>query len=267
MQVETITTNRRGMAVLYQGQSPFGELLVTWSARARTVSLYHQDFLQSRADINGIAKVDYIHAIHDMALQGRALAPKAAPDALLLGCGGGTLGTMLSRDHWRVTMVDINPMAFELARRFFDLAPNIACLVEDGFGFLRRTRAKFDVIVCDMYLGDEVAPYSAAPSFIAQAAKRLRPGGRIFLNVIVYGDRDPAADRLALAAKAVGLTARILDGRGHVGRNAVLCLGDVTHLRKPRLRQPPQTGAGVMEQAIAKYRFRRISRARALKDG
>ncbi len=264
MTVEAIATNRRGMAILFQGPSPFGEMLVTWSARARTVSLYHQDFLQSRADINGTAKVDYIHAMHDLASQRRD--QNRRHDALLLGCGGGTLGTMLARDGWRVSMVDVNPVAFDLARQFFDLAQNIACLVEDGFGFLRRTRAKFDLIVCDMYLGDEVAPYSAAPDFIAQAAKRLRAGGMILLNVIVYGDKDPASDRIALAAQAVGLTARILDGRGNVGRNAVLCIGQVAHLRKPRLRHEPVTGAQVIRQAVEKFRFRKFSRRRALSE-
>jgi 2-polyprenyl-3-methyl-5-hydroxy-6-metoxy-1,4-benzoquinol methylase len=258
------------MGILHRGPSPFGEMLVTWSARSRTVNLYHAGFLQSRADSNGVSKVDYIHAIHGLAIQG---GPRLSPlfsrhrgDVLMLGCGGGTIGTMLARDGYRVTVIDVNPIAFELARRFFSLDPSVACLVEDGFGFLKRTRAKFDIIICDMYLGSDVAPYAGAPEFIALAAKRLRTDGRIFMNVIVYGDLDPTADRVAMAAQSTGLKVRILDGTGYVGRNAVVAIGAVDGLRRPRLRQPPETGRTALDAALDRYKFRRPSKQRAFRE-
>lgn len=58
---------------------------------------------------------------------------------LLIGCGGGTLGTMLTRAGKSLTIVDINPQSIALARRYFSLPHQITCHVEDGAAFLTRT--------------------------------------------------------------------------------------------------------------------------------
>jgi len=115
-----------------------------------------------------------------------------------------------------------------------------------------------------MYLGDEAAPYAGAPVFLQLASRRLKPLGRIFLNVIVYGDADPMADRIAQAAKFVNLNARILDGSGKVGRNAVLAIGAVEKLRRPKLTLIPDGGAAGLAQALDAYGFRRASMQRGI---
>ena len=253
-----MTAKTHGMALIHESASPFGMLQVAWSERTRTVTLYQGGYLQSRSDRYGIAKVDYIHAIYDLIRQGDAR------DVLILGCGGGTLGTMLTGLGLRVTMVDINPKAFDIAKEFFALSPKITCILDDGMAFLNRTRARFDVIVCDMYLGDEAAPYAGAPMFLQLAARRLKPLGRIFLNVIVYGDADPMADRIAQAAKFVNLNARILDGSGKIGRNAVLAIGAVEKLRRPKLTLIPDGGSANLAKALEAYGFRRPSLQRGI---
>ena len=130
-----------GMALIHECASPFGKLQVAWSERTKTLTLYQGGYLQSRSDRYGIAKVDYIHAIYELIRQGEAR------DVLILGCGGGTLGTMLTGLGLRVTMVDFNPKAFDIAREYFALPAKTTCIVDDGMAFLNRTRARFDVIV------------------------------------------------------------------------------------------------------------------------
>jgi hypothetical protein len=76
--------------------------------------LYFEDGVhQSKAAPDGESHYTYVK------LMDALLAPAA--NILLLGCGGGTLGTMLFRQGKRVTIVDHNPVSFVIARQFFAL--------------------------------------------------------------------------------------------------------------------------------------------------
>src|ERR1700749_3248712 len=79
------------------------------------VSYWFDGEHQSVADKNGVSLADYIHAMYGFLRQTRAR------DVLMIGCGGGTLATMLSRDGVTVTVVDIDARSFKLAKRFFNL--------------------------------------------------------------------------------------------------------------------------------------------------
>ena len=70
----------------------------------------------------------------------------------MIGCGGGTLGTMLDRAGRSVTIVDINPQSIALARQYFSLPEQIPCHVVDGAAFLRRSQATFDAIIIDAFI-------------------------------------------------------------------------------------------------------------------
>lgn len=245
------------MIALDSRETPFGTLQVAWSERLRAVTLYHGGFLQSRSDRTGISLADYIHAMYGLAVQ------RPAGRALILGCGGGNLATMLARSGWSVTLVDIIPATFDLARSYFALAPSITCVHADGFHHLSQSRASHDLIVADMFLGDTAADFAAAPQFLTLARRRLRPGGMILSNIILYGDDDPRADRAALAARHAGLDVRLLDGRGAVGRNAVLAAGAVRGLRRPRLILTPERGGARLALALEALAFRAPSARRA----
>jgi len=61
----------------------------------------------------------------------------------MIACGGGTLGTMLARAGRRVSIVEVDPVSFTLAKRYFGLPPNVACHVDDGLALvLRQAGAK-----------------------------------------------------------------------------------------------------------------------------
>ena len=49
-------------------------------------------------------------------------------EILIVGGAGGTLATMLWRLNKRVTIVDIDPLAFKIARRYFALPSGIRCV-------------------------------------------------------------------------------------------------------------------------------------------
>ena len=73
-----------------------------------------------------------------------------ANNVLLLGCGGGNLATMLARRGKSVTIVDHNPVSFDLARRFFGLPKEIPCIVEDFKEYLLAETRIFDGMAIDV---------------------------------------------------------------------------------------------------------------------
>jgi spermidine synthase len=208
---------------------------------------------QSVADTSGVSLADYIHAMYAFLRQTRAR------DVLMIGCGGGTLATMLHRDGAKVTVVDIDPRSFELAQRYFHLPDAVACIVDDGAAFLRRNRAHFDAIVLDAYQGGDFPAVFQKTSYLASVKAHLRGGNALYLeNMLVDDDEDRAPDNRARQLQEIWPEVRLLDCDGWVDRNAVIAAGAVRGLRKPKLILRPSRGVKKLERDLESLRFRRL---------
>ncbi|HXC53704.1 MAG TPA: fused MFS/spermidine synthase [Rhizomicrobium sp.] len=208
---------------------------------------------QSEADAGGVSLADYIHAMFGFLVQA------GARDVLMIGCGGGTLATMLRRAGVAVTIADIDARSFAIARAYFALPDDVACHVADGAAFLRRTRRRFDAIVLDAFDGGLIPQQLLTPAFFALAKARLRRRGGLFLvNLIVADDRDRTPDRVARLLGRIWAHARLLDSDGWLDRNAVAAAGAVAALRRPRLLMPPRRGAKKLAASLATLKFRRL---------
>ena len=99
------------------------------------VSYWQGEYHQSAADSVGVSTADYIHAMHYFLMQAQA------KDVLMIGCGGGTLATMLQRSGVKVTVVDLHRFSFTIARKYFQLPDSVTCHVADGIAWLRHRGA------------------------------------------------------------------------------------------------------------------------------
>ena len=217
--------------------------------KAGAIAYWQGGYCQSRADKSGVSLLDYIHAIFGL------LRQKQAQTALMVGCAGGSLATMLSRVGCDVVAIDVNPRAFVLARRYFGLPVQVECHVADGFNYLLATRRKFDAIVVDAFHGGHIASELLSEAFFAQAGRRLRVGGAIFANVHVASDSDFMPKHVAYCMSAASPEVRILDRRGTKYRNATLAAGAVRGLKRPPLLMPPAIEAAKLAKALAAMRF------------
>jgi spermidine synthase len=188
---------------------------------------------QSLSDRNGVSLADYIHALYGFIRQARCKR------VLMIGCGGGTLATMLSRAGVAVTMVDINAASFEIARTYFAMPDTVECHVGDGAAYLRRNARRFDAIVLDAYSGGAIPQQFRKPSFFALTKTRLARGGIVLANVLAADDDDQRPDDIARLMKTAWRDVRILDADGYVDRNVVVIAGAVRALRPPRLLMAP----------------------------
>jgi spermidine synthase len=185
------------LRVLARFAGPSGEIVVVENTRTGERLYEEGGVSQSSVLAGGEAGVEYIRLM--------AALLEGAGTALLLGCGGGALATMLQRRGSRVTVVDVNPMSFQLARTFFWMPNGIECVTADMRPYLRRQTRTWDAIGIDVggpcFSYDEVLQ----PSTIARVRRRLRPGGRVAVNISCEEPDDPMPGRIAERFKGEGL--------------------------------------------------------------
>jgi len=217
------------------------------------VSYWQRGDNQSVADRNGVSLADYIHAMYGFLRQAKCRR------ILMIGCGGGTLATMLRRANVTVAIADIDGRSFEIARRYFHMPDDVECHVADGQTFLRRNPARYDAIVLDAY-GDQIVPkHFMKTAFFKLAKSRLRTRNAIFLaNLVVASDEDRTPDRIARLMGETWRHVRLLDADGWENRNTVAIAGAVRKLKRPRLLMPPARGAGKIVTGLKALEFRAL---------
>jgi cyclopropane fatty-acyl-phospholipid synthase-like methyltransferase len=206
-------------------------------SRTGKVSYWQKEYHQSAADRHGVSTADYIHAMYFFLMQA------GARDVLMIGCGGGTLATMLVRSGVSVTVVDLHKFSFDIARKYFQLPDAVECHVADGIAYLKQHRRKHDALILDAFGEGGMPPKFMQPDFFKLAKSRLKPRDSLFLmNVIVADDDDRTPDILVGAMRSQWGRVRLLDTDGWVDRNAVIAAGAVTNLKKPKVLMPPVPG-------------------------
>jgi spermidine synthase len=238
------------MITLARLSSTQGEIAILHQESTGRVLYRQGEWYQSEADANGVSLAPYIHAIYGLLLQG------GCRDVLMIGCGGGTLATMLRQAGVGVAIVDVAAHSFTLARRYFRLPADVPCHVADGHEFLRLHDALYDAIVLDAYEGDRIPSHFLTEEFLQQVKARLRLGGCLFANIHVLHDFDPAPDRFAALVERLWRDVRLLDARGAVNRNAIVMAGAVSGLARPTLTVPPEAGGEEIEHELARLAFR-----------
>src|SRR5436853_2758427 len=92
--------------------SKFGVIKLYFRKRTRTLTYEQRGGWQSTADVNGISLHAHIHALYGLVLQ------HAGKSILMIGCGGGTLGSIMAQAGKRVYIVDFDQVPFRLANSY-----------------------------------------------------------------------------------------------------------------------------------------------------
>jgi 2-polyprenyl-3-methyl-5-hydroxy-6-metoxy-1,4-benzoquinol methylase len=243
------------MITLTKTCTAFGEIEILHS-RVKGSHIYCQeDWFQSEADRNGVSLAGYVHAIFGLLIQ------TTAREVLMIGCGGGTLATMLSRAGRLATVVDINPHSIALAQQYFSLPGDVTCYVEDGSSFLKRHAKPFDAIVIDAFLGDRVPPHLSSLEFFQLVRQRLAPSGCVFFNVFLHHGSDPSADGIAGSMAEAEFVVRVLEPPAPLERNAIVMGGAVAGLRPPTLLVTPAVLQDEITAELELMQFRSVQRS------
>jgi len=79
------------MITLTKASTAFGEITIVQSRTNGSHIYWQGGWLQGEADCNGVSLAAYVHAMFGL------LAQIPVHEMLTIGCGGGTLGTMLAK--------------------------------------------------------------------------------------------------------------------------------------------------------------------------
>src|SRR5579884_3092849 len=181
------------MIVLEELDTEFGNIRVTRSKNDGTCTYYQDDCFHSQVNTDGISTCGYVHVMHSIVRQ------SGARNVLMIGCAGGTLGTMLHHLGCQVTVVDINHHAFTLARKYFQMPEEIQCIADDGYSYLHKTDQHYGAIAIDAIDSDGTVPEQfTTENFFQVARKVLRPSGVVVMNAMIAHDMDMLADSIAL---------------------------------------------------------------------
>jgi spermidine synthase len=231
-------------------ESEFGTITVSRKRSTSTITYEQGGCCQSEADGNGVSLASYVHAIFGLILQ------TGAHKILMIGCAGGTLATMLAQAGREVTIIDVNPASFILAKQYFGLPDSVECRTADGKLFLYSDTTTYDAVVLDAFHGDRIPAHLKSLNFYYLVSDRLSLHGAVFANVHVQHDLDHHADRIASCLSKAFPDVRLLDSEGYRGRNAIVMAGSVSHLHTPNLITPPTADRELIESELATMKFR-----------
>jgi spermidine synthase len=113
----------------------------------------------------------------------RSSPPRAVA---ILGNAAGTTARALGRYFPATTVdaVEIDSELTTLGRRWFDLRnPRMRVHHEDARPYLRRTSARYDAIMVDVYRQPYIPFYLATREFFELVREHLTPGGTVIVNV------------------------------------------------------------------------------------
>lgn len=124
----------------------------------------------------GVSAFGYVHAAKLLAGEAR--------DVLMIGGGGGSLATMLARRGSRVTVLDIDPAAEEIAREYFGLHDGVHWLTTDALSFIENYRGAFDAVIIDACDAEGLVSPFNKPRIIANILAKACPKGSLIINVV-----------------------------------------------------------------------------------
>lgn len=170
-----------GQAVLEKTFSPFnGEIYVTEGILG-----------DRRIVIGGLTQSGkIIEDIWDDAVKGLS---KKTKKVLILGFGAGGAARVINRrfPEAEITGVEIDHKMVELARKYFNLPMirNLNLVIDDATFFVKECEQKFDLIMVDIYQGQEIPRRCQTDEFFENVRLLLAPEGVAIFNHL-YSQKD-----------------------------------------------------------------------------
>jgi spermidine synthase len=171
--------------------------MVVDHVRAGKDSTIHQRVLfvnrhpQSMINVqNGYSLWPYPHAV--------AVAASIKPPGsktLILGLGGGSIVDEFLRLGFNVDACELDERIVSVAREFFHLDPQCNVMLDDARHYVRTNKKLYDVIVMDLFNGEQPPAHLMTADSFAEIRQILRTDGLVIINFpgFLTGDAGLAA--------------------------------------------------------------------------
>lgn len=139
--------------VLYENDGAFSSVIVMQEKHTRYLLVNY--IIQSFEDKTNSKTPAYAQLI-DSVLKVRQMKNK---DVLILGLGGGIVANKLANYSNKIVGVEIDPGIIFCAKKYFNLSAKIQTICEDAQWYIQRAKHKFDIIIMDVFNGEEPPSY------------------------------------------------------------------------------------------------------------
>ena len=139
--------------VLYKNDGSFSSVMVIDGASVRYLVVNY--IIQTFVDTSNHKTLPYAEVIDSIA-QFQKWKNK---DVLILGLGGGILANKMIERQCNVTGVEIDSRIIMCAKKFFHLSNKVKTFCEDAQWWIQKDTNKYDVIIMDVFNGEEPPSY------------------------------------------------------------------------------------------------------------
>jgi hypothetical protein len=112
--------------------------------------------------------------------------PDSEASALNIGLGIGTTPSALIAHGIDTTIVEIDPIVYDFAKKYFGLPPNHTAVIADAVAWSRQNAveqtAKYDYIIHDVFTGGAEPIDLFTHEFLSYLEAMLKPSGVIAIN-------------------------------------------------------------------------------------
>lgn len=180
-------------------------------------SLLPRTILETKSPISGKIKVveqlgKYRLHVGEMLQSGgilegvwkKALSSVKHPTSniLILGLGGGT-AARLAAVKWpgvKIIGVEIDPIIIKLGKKFFGLneIPGLEIVITDADEWVKKAmkeRTRFDLIIVDVYLKDEIPQECKTPAFLNRIKRLLTKDGVAIFNQLLVKKKQKETEK------------------------------------------------------------------------
>jgi spermidine synthase len=204
------SANKEDFNILYQEEGILGQVLVAEIPvkRNNSVEIERTLFVNRIIQTSYNAKNDkyndfsYFNTVSDVL---DSLMPKSS--VLILGLGGGVLARDAHRKGMHVDAVEIDQRIIDVSRNYFNLEDKINVIRDDARHFLNSCSKKYDLILFDLFRGEETPSHVFTAESIEQTMQILNPGGIVLINANGYykGEIGKGTRSLYKTMRAMGL--------------------------------------------------------------
>ena len=118
------------------------------------------------------------------------ISDRRMQNVMLLGLGAGNVTTILREidPAIRVVAVEIDPEVVRLAEAHFELktGPQLEVVIADAIAYVWQCQLRFDMIVVDIFVDDEVPPAACQEDFLRKMASLLNVNGLLVFNRLAH---------------------------------------------------------------------------------
>ena|SRR3990172_3078944 len=116
-----------------------------------------------------------------------------AKTCLILGFGSGTVAQLIENlwEGIKITGVEIDPLMLSLGEKYFNLdKKRYEIKIMDADKYLKKVlgKQKFDIIIADIYVGDNVPEIFDSEKFFRKLSKIINKNGFVLVNRLFRGN-------------------------------------------------------------------------------